>query len=455
MGAPPSAVFSAFSFVAFVLVLIPSFWQFEAWNVGVCCYILWTASQILNLFINSIIWDHNTINWAPVWCDISTRIWIGATIGIPTASLCINRRLYHVSRAKGDLGSSHEKRRVIITDLSLCVGIPLLEMVMAFILQGHRFDIFEDVGCFPVVYNTPPAYALVAAWPLAISAISAVYGGLTIIGLARLQKHMSNVFAGNRNLSRRRYIRPMALAGAEILVGIPLSALCISTNVQGGISHWISFSDTHWNFSEVDQIPSIFWKSTYPYSVGIELSRWYPIICASLFFCFFGLGQEAWDHYRGLYAHVIRKWGWGRAKQDNPEPNPPTATANTISAATSDQGGKGLRAPPRILTSEFELDAEEYGAKPPLASSFEHERPSEGSSVFQGSVGQTEATSLSPVPVYRESVPVSPLTSSCQQPSTLELNGIHTLKVDLVKAGYGTLRMHHGVFISDPCSTTT
>jgi pheromone a factor receptor len=31
---------------------------------------IWTAIGCLNLFINSIVWHHNAINWAPAWCDI-------------------------------------------------------------------------------------------------------------------------------------------------------------------------------------------------------------------------------------------------------------------------------------------------------------------------------------------------------------------------------------------------
>lgn len=35
---------------------------------------IWTGIGCLTLFINSVIWDGNTTNWAPVWCDISTSL---------------------------------------------------------------------------------------------------------------------------------------------------------------------------------------------------------------------------------------------------------------------------------------------------------------------------------------------------------------------------------------------
>lgn len=87
-----------------------------AWNVGASLYMAWTALACLNQFINSIVWHGNTVNWAPVWCDIckctrtvslegclslvlsAARIIVGASMAIPACSLCINRRLYHISQ---------------------------------------------------------------------------------------------------------------------------------------------------------------------------------------------------------------------------------------------------------------------------------------------------------------------------------------------------------------------
>ena len=43
--------------------------------------------------------------------------------------------------------------------------------------SGHRFDIYEEVGCYPFTYDTPLAYPLSTVWPLVIGAVSAVYSG--------------------------------------------------------------------------------------------------------------------------------------------------------------------------------------------------------------------------------------------------------------------------------------
>ena len=47
-----------------------------------------------------------------------------------------------------------------------------------YIVQGHRFDILEDVGCWPTIYLSIPAIPLVYIWPLIISLISVPYCGM-------------------------------------------------------------------------------------------------------------------------------------------------------------------------------------------------------------------------------------------------------------------------------------
>ena len=42
---------------------------------------------------------------------------------------------------------------------------------------GHRFDILEDLGCYPSIYNTLPAYFLVFMWPVVIGCVSFIYSG--------------------------------------------------------------------------------------------------------------------------------------------------------------------------------------------------------------------------------------------------------------------------------------
>jgi pheromone a factor receptor len=124
----------------------------------------------------------------------ASRITVAAAVGIPVTSMCIHRRLYHIASVKTVRITSDQKKRAVIVDLAIGLGIPLLEVClcmshplrsMAFltstpvdtIVQNSRFVVYERVGCLPTVYVTPASVVLTWIWPIVIGAISCVYCG--------------------------------------------------------------------------------------------------------------------------------------------------------------------------------------------------------------------------------------------------------------------------------------
>jgi pheromone a factor receptor len=51
-------------------------------------------------------------------------------VGIPAASLCIFRRLYLIASVKSVTITKAEKRRAIMVDLAIALGIPFVEMIL-------------------------------------------------------------------------------------------------------------------------------------------------------------------------------------------------------------------------------------------------------------------------------------------------------------------------------------
>ncbi|EIW84608.1 STE3-like pheromone receptor [Coniophora puteana RWD-64-598 SS2] len=316
--AAPTWVFSMFAFIGFACVTVPLPWHMESWNVGTCMYMIWTGLACLNLFINSVVWSHDVLDKAPVWCDISTRFMIGSAVAIPAASLCINRRLYHIASVSTVMKTRAQRRRDIMVDLSIGLGIPILEMVLQYVVQGHRFNIYEEVGCYPFTYNTPPAYPLVFAWPVAIGCVSAVYCALTIRELAQRRAQFKELLSANQNLSSGRYFRLMGLAGVEILGTVPIGCYSIYLNASAEqIEPWISWENVHSNFSRVRQYPSIVWRSSTLGENSIELSRWIVVVCALIFFAFFGFADEARKHYKIALTSAAKTLGVSTASWGN------------------------------------------------------------------------------------------------------------------------------------------
>ncbi|KAF8836065.1 STE3-domain-containing protein [Paxillus ammoniavirescens] len=303
-----------FSFVGFALVLIPLPWHLEAWNSGTCLYMVWTALALLNQAVNSIVWRDNAINWAPIWCDISSRLVVGVAVAIPAASLCINRRLYKIATIRTVSISKVDKRRAVLVDLLIGLGLPVLQMVLQFVVEGHRFNIFEDIGCYPSTYNSPPAFALSYVWPTAIGLVSAVYCILTLRAFMQRRAQFSEFLSSTTSLTINRYFRLMALATTELLCTVPISAYGIYLNaVKAPIYPWKGFADAHYNYSRVELVPAVIWRMDNITVVSFALSQWSLIFCGLVFFTFFGFADEARKQYRKVYRSILKRLGVSHA----------------------------------------------------------------------------------------------------------------------------------------------
>ncbi|TCD62967.1 a-factor receptor [Steccherinum ochraceum] len=314
--------------VAAVLVLVPLPWHFQAWNAGTCLFMVWTSVACLNLGINSIVWHSDAINHAPIWCDISSRIIVAVAVAIPTASLCINRRLYKIATMQRLAIGRDERRRAVMVDLSLGMGIPLLQVVMQYIvsgtsrssmslqrnsdviLTGHRFDIYEELGCYPFTYNTPVAFPLSYLWPPVIGLVSAGYCFLTLRAFWQRRAQFSEFLASKTSLRPNRYFRLMALATGDLLFTMPIALYgAILNATDSTIFPWISWADTHADYWKVNQVPALLWRSSHVSVVALEMTRWAPVICSLIFFAFFGFAEEARRHYADAIRSVLRRLG--------------------------------------------------------------------------------------------------------------------------------------------------
>ncbi|EPT05373.1 putative fungal pheromone GPCR STE3-type [Fomitopsis schrenkii] len=300
----------AFSFIGFVLVNIPLYWHLRAWNMGSVQYIFWVGSACLIQFINNIVWKDNAINWAPVWCDITTRWTLGSSISIGSCSLVIMRRLYHIANITTIHVSREDRRRMIIEDIAVGSGIPILVIILYWFVQGHRFDIFEGIGCWPVIPNTVPSWFIYDLWPIFLGTMSAMYCALTIRAFLQRRKQLSQLMAGNSDLNFNRYFRLMALAVVNMLFLLPLGIYTMIVNTtESPIYIWRGLSDLHYDFSAVDQYPAIIWRANPLAQASVMFSEWSFIGCALLFFVFFGFGDEALRHYRQVYEMITKRLG--------------------------------------------------------------------------------------------------------------------------------------------------
>ncbi|KAJ6550811.1 pheromone A receptor-domain-containing protein [Mycena vulgaris] len=344
-------LFSIFAFLGFLLMLVPLPWHLQAWNSGTCFYMMWVALACLNQFVNSVAWKDNVLNNAPVWCDISIRITMGASVGIPAASLCINRRLYQIASVKTVSITPAEKRRAAVIDALLCVLFPLVYVALQYIVQDHRFIVYEQIGCYPALYNSIPMYLLSMIWPPLLGLASSAYGALALRAfLPRraaftqfLSPPPSSSSSHASGLTSSRYLRLMALALTAALLTTFLGLFAIYLNLTAApLGPWRPLADTHFMFSHVEQIPSILWRGSPRLVLALEFSRWASPACALIFFAFFGFAVEARRHYALFGAAVVAVFWRGAARVGVQRPASgllAPAPATSSSSFTSSKGG--------------------------------------------------------------------------------------------------------------------
>lgn len=66
--------------------------------------------------------------------------------------------------------------RVLFTSYFLLIPLTI-SLRPEYVVQGHRFNIFEDIGCYPFSYNTPLTFVLLDGPPTVISIVSGLYSG--------------------------------------------------------------------------------------------------------------------------------------------------------------------------------------------------------------------------------------------------------------------------------------
>ncbi|KAJ8075672.1 a-factor receptor [Marasmius tenuissimus] len=326
---PTYPLFPILTGLGFLLCLIPLPWHIQAMNSGTVAFMLWTATLCLVYFVNSIVWAGSVANVAPVWCDISVQVILGAAIGIPASTLCISRRLYRITSIRSVSLSRADKKRAIIEDVCIAAGIPAIVLALHTIVHAHRFDILEDIGCHPVTYNTLPAYFLYFMWPIVLGAISFVYSCLNLYSFYIRRAQFAQFMSSNSAMNMSRYLRLMILSIVDILFTIPLGSYVVYIATHNVIlKPWISWEDTHFNWLRVVPIPALIWRNDESFQISVELNRWLSVLCAFLFFALFGFASEAKKNYKIAFWWCMKFFGirptnTGKGRVQLPKVKPP------------------------------------------------------------------------------------------------------------------------------------
>ncbi|KAJ6484726.1 fungal pheromone STE3G-protein-coupled receptor, partial [Mycena sanguinolenta] len=310
-------------------------WQVERWNVGTLWYIFWISLSCITQYFNSVVWAGNTNNSAPAWCEISIRVAMGTSVGIPAASMCINRRLYEIARLPPtDEVKKAQHRRAIIIDLVVCGILPAIYILLQLAVQRHRFNILEDVGCVADFYDALATYFIAYSPPALLNFGSLVFTVLALRALAAARANIAEVLAPYKGLTHSRFLRLVSLTFAILFFSSPAALLNIAANATAAaLATEVSGGASPFGFGVIARIPRSIWASNETNLFTVELGRWLAPACALFFFAFHGFAGDAREHYKRAFVFVsnafwntVARMGYVRPFRPSPRLCPPRAT---------------------------------------------------------------------------------------------------------------------------------
>ncbi|KZP27853.1 fungal pheromone STE3G-protein-coupled receptor [Athelia psychrophila] len=291
------------AFVAALLSLAPLPWHWRARNVSTISLIVWLFVMNVIAGVNAIIWRDSAMIMATVWCDIATKLQVGATIALPACCLCICIQLEQIASVRMATMSIDYKKRRMVFDACMCWLLPMVYMALHYVVQGHRFDIVEVTGCSANLYVSLPAILLISVPPLVISILMFIYAGLALVHFFKRRltfgRHLDS-----SGLTTSRYFRLMCMSIVEMTVGITISSIDTWSNYQYGMRPWTSWSEVHSNFSQINQFP---WVEIPQTTRNWTLGLWWTVpISSVIFFAFFSFGEDAVREYRACFMWFRR-----------------------------------------------------------------------------------------------------------------------------------------------------
>jgi hypothetical protein len=198
---------------------------------------------------------------------------------------------------------------------SVCYRIFSLAANLCFpsdiVVQGHRGDIIEGIGCNPSTYYVTLAYPLVFIWPPIISFIAVVYGCLAFRGFLKKRKTLDARVTSESHMDKGYYLRLMWFSLIPLLLMLPLSTYLLVLNGTRGIQlqPWISWEDTHFHFNRFDRftlarlklVPNLYWS--------FVVFAWSCPLSWVLFIIFLGTGSAHRKQYRRWFFSIARPFG--------------------------------------------------------------------------------------------------------------------------------------------------
>jgi len=223
--------------------------------------------------------------------------------------------------------SKTQKRRAMICDLSLIIGLPFLILSLWIIVQPFRFEIIEELGCYGSAYSYI-GYILLFAPSLAMSLGSALLAPLTIRVFLRHRKEMDEFLSSGQDVTHNKYTRLTIIACLDTLVNLPVSVAILAFNIAEGKTDTYNFPYVSWGnvhngsggkfpgftLSSVFQESADVWMASRFGSFAVKWTEWFYVFHGLVFFAAFGTTPEMCQYYRSAFWFLPERLGYERRR---------------------------------------------------------------------------------------------------------------------------------------------
>ncbi|KLO09461.1 fungal pheromone STE3G-protein-coupled receptor [Schizopora paradoxa] len=309
VGNAPYPLTPIANFISVILVLSTLISRTRKLNLAVWVYAIWIALFCFQIFVNTIIWHGNMRIVIPVWCDIVTKIQVGANIGVRCCALAICIQLFRATRLRGSV----EPTRDQLTNI-LCLSVLMIK-------------ILEDHGCESATFSYV-GYIIYDGPPLICSLGCAVLTPITLARFWRHRKEMNEFLSSSQDNSRDKYTRLMLIACLDFIPNVPVLLIKIITSIMAGEDTTLNYPYISWKnvhdgpgirvpnatLSFILQTPKSVWSTNAWGVFELNWIEWIYVVYAISFFGVFGAAPEVRRCFWYVFWFIPERMGWRRTR---------------------------------------------------------------------------------------------------------------------------------------------
>jgi Pheromone A receptor len=186
-----------------------------------------------------------------------------------------------------------------------------VDLSLDYVVQGHRYNVYEDLGPLIATYDVVLAYPLFYVIDPIICIIEAVFAVLTIRTLLTHRKEMDSALSiGSSNVNKNHFVRLVCLSAIAVLLHLSLSLWVLMSNaIDYQVHPWISWEDTHSDYGRIAYISRFLMQQSQESVISMSVMLFATTLCAFNYFFLFGFGEEAMKHYRSFIGAIVRPFG--------------------------------------------------------------------------------------------------------------------------------------------------